>query len=112
MTYKDKQKSKVVKTAWRKMNSDRIAVYRIKAKFNISLEESELLYERTMGKCEACGLQWDEEVHRYRHHVDHDHTTGLIRGILCHSCNVGIGHAGESFDRLRQWASYLEIHKT
>jgi hypothetical protein len=40
--------------------------------------------------------------------IDHDHHTGTIRGLLCASCNSAIGQAGESADRLRKLAAYLE----
>lgn len=40
--------------------------------------------------------------------VDHCHTTGKIRGIICHPCNVAAGVVGDSPNRLRAIASYLE----
>jgi hypothetical protein len=41
--------------------------------------------------------------------VDHDHASGAIRGLLCHSCNVSLGHFGDSPDLLRRAAEYLEL---
>ena len=41
-------------------------------------------------------------------HVDHCHTTGRVRGILCARCNHALGHAADSPERLRLLASYLE----
>ena len=40
--------------------------------------------------------------------IDHCHTTGLVRGLLCNSCNLVLGAVGESPDRLRALAVYLE----
>lgn len=40
--------------------------------------------------------------------IDHDHATGEIRGVLCHNCNVALGLMGDSPDRLRDAARYLE----
>lgn len=42
--------------------------------------------------------------------VDHDHVTGKIRGLLCTSCNTGIGMAHERLDVLRAMIAYLERH--
>lgn len=41
-------------------------------------------------------------------HVDHDHETGKVRGVLCHSCNAGIGLLGDSVPILREAIRYLE----
>ncbi len=40
--------------------------------------------------------------------VDHDHTTGEVRGLLCHNCNRAIGLLREDPERLRRAIEYLE----
>lgn len=42
--------------------------------------------------------------------LDHDHSTGAIRGFICGQCNTALGMAGDSPERLRQLANYLEQH--
>src|ERR1017187_2822843 len=39
---------------------------------------------------------------------DHDHTTDLHRGWLCHHCNIGLGHFGDSTELLERAKTYLE----
>lgn len=51
--------------------------------------------------CQVCGS--DKKIC-----VDHDHETGKIRGFLCDACNVALGKAEDSPDRLRKLADYLE----
>lgn len=51
--------------------------------------------------CVICGS--DKELV-----VDHDHKTGVIRGVLCGKCNRGIGLLDDSPERLRRAAVYLE----
>jgi hypothetical protein len=43
--------------------------------------------------------------------VDHDHTTGKVRGLLCHDCNVGIGFMRDSVENFRRAIAYLDRHK-
>ena len=43
--------------------------------------------------------------------IDHCHTTNEIRGLLCHACNVFIGHARDSVDLLKAGIEYLENAK-
>jgi len=41
-------------------------------------------------------------------HVDHDHLTGAVRGVLCFPCNAALGHFKDRIDLLARAASYLE----
>jgi hypothetical protein len=41
-------------------------------------------------------------------HVDHDHVTGEVRGLLCHACNIGIGGLRDSIALLKNAVAYLE----
>jgi hypothetical protein len=43
--------------------------------------------------------------------VDHCHTTGKIRGLLCNSCNVGLGHFDDNIEYMANAISYLEKSK-
>jgi DNA repair exonuclease SbcCD ATPase subunit len=54
--------------------------------------------------CAICKEPLDMEKAR----VDHCHTTQAIRGLLCHWCNVGLGHFSDSPTTLRAAADYLE----
>jgi len=43
--------------------------------------------------------------------VDHNHSTGKIRSLLCQGCNHGIGHFKESITLLKRAIKYLEVHQ-
>jgi hypothetical protein len=53
------------------------------------------------GVCAICGRPDPE-------HVDHDHETGAVRGILCFNCNGGLGQFRDDIDALQCAAVYLE----
>lgn len=65
----------------------------------------ELLYEQQDGRCEGCS---GPLLPGPTTHVDHDHTTGKVRGLLCKTCNMGMGLLKDSPDVLRRLAAYLE----
>ena len=64
--------------------------------------------------CEICGNP-ERIKHKtgstYRLCVDHDHSTNIIRGLLCHRCNTILGHMEESIPYLQSMIAYLEKHK-
>jgi hypothetical protein len=43
--------------------------------------------------------------------VDHCHTTGIIRGLLCQKCNISIGAMNDSIENMKAAIKYLEYHQ-
>jgi len=61
------------------------------------------------GKCKICGIP-EDQAPRKMLHLDHDHVTDRPRALLCHHCNVGIGHFKESAGLLHAAIRYLEAN--
>jgi hypothetical protein len=73
-----------------------------RAKYHgVSFKELKNLLTTQDGKCAICATQT-------RLHIDHDHKTMAVRGLLCRGCNTGLGHFGDSLDRLKSAVSYIE----
>jgi len=66
------------------------------------------------GRCAIC-LNLFEHLPKKHRHVDHDHsiTDGRpnVRGLLCHRCNIALGHLADDIDRLIRAADYLKAQK-
>jgi hypothetical protein len=77
----------------------------------MTVEQYEEILAKQNGCCAICESgQADVKGKKINFHVDHCHTTGKVRGLLCHSCNVTIGLMKDSPLLLRKAAMYLETH--
>jgi len=94
-------------------NAGRYAEYarniQLRNKFGITLDDFDSLLRDQDGKCAIC-LRADSGRRDHKNlSVDHCHTTGIIRGLLCDPCNKGIGHFWDRPDLLDAAASYLRL---
>lgn len=62
------------------------------------------------GCCAVCGSPSNNEDRQKHLSLDHSHTTGKIRGVLCHNCNHGLGQFKDNPELLRKAAAYLEAN--
>lgn len=93
----------------------RVFAWRLKRQFGITVQQFEEMLEAQAGCCAICGeLPQESKGHRNKHrlHVDHDHETGVVRGLLCNNCNAGLGYLGDSVKNLRKAVKYLSKNKT
>lgn len=83
------------------------------SKYGMTAPEYDALFDGQGGRCACCGRVGRRagigEGTRYSVLcVDHDHDTGAIRGLLCHTCNRGIGLFGDNIEMLEQAIAYLK----
>ena len=62
----------------------------LKRRYGITSEEYDALLESQGGGCALCGATTNGKQATRSLHVDHDHQTGRVRGILCGPCNQGL----------------------
>lgn len=78
----------------------------LKRTYGIDFEDWARMFHAQRGACAGCLEPLG--ANDVRIHVDHDHTNGRLRGMLCHNCNCTIGYARDSIPRLRGLIAYLE----
>jgi hypothetical protein len=61
----------------------------LKRKYGITAKEYDAMFAQQNGQCASC--KSPQKNFKRRFHVDHNHTTGKIRGLLCVNCNHLIG---------------------
>jgi hypothetical protein len=79
---------------------------KLRRRYGITLDQYTQMLEAQNGACAVC---FTKDPGAKGWHVDHCHSTGKVRGILCCGCNSAAGHTGDSPDRLRVLADYLEV---
>ena len=96
-----KRRQREYAEAGKKKLSDRKS--HLKRKYGLTLEEFDEILESQGGRCAICGRPDADNV-------DHDHVTGLVRGILCWDCNIALGKFADDIDRFVAAAAYLDQH--
>jgi hypothetical protein len=89
-------------------NKPRYQATHRRLKYGITQEQYDTLLQKQDGKCAICGST--DPKGKGVFHVDHNHETGEVRGLLCHFCNVGIGNLQDDPSLLRKAADYLTIY--
>lgn len=106
---KNREKIRISNRKWQLKNYDQNRNIQknctLKRYYGITLEEYDLLLEKQGYKCAICGIDKAENVKSFA--VDHCHKTGKVRGLLCHKCNIGLGHFDDSSNLLIKAVSYL-----
>jgi hypothetical protein len=79
----------------------------LRIKYNFSEEQYNQLLIKQENKCAICKREFIKTAY-----IDHNHTTGKVRGLLCNHCNLMLGHAKESSVILAEASLYLAKEDT
>lgn len=97
---------------WRSKNPEAVKKTRRKAKlkkyYGISLDEYDKMLANQNGVCAVCS----KEHTRRPLNVDHCHSTGKIRGLLCDKCNMALGLLEDSKEIIQNLERYLNAYST
>jgi hypothetical protein len=91
---------------WQRTGGRNQRLANLKSKFGLTEDQYAELLAAQGGRCKICGRTPKELGRRYLA-VDHCHTNGHVRGLLCSACNCGIGMFGDDIARLQSAIEYL-----
>ncbi len=82
--------------------------YNLRVKYGIDLKYFEEIRLAQDNKCAICNIELNPKSHHVDSiHIDHNHTTKKVRGLLCSSCNVMLGYAKDNTTLLQKAIKYL-----
>ncbi len=115
MTVEEKrQRNRGYSKTWKKRNPEKALFDRknahLKMKYGITFAEYNEMLAKQNGCCAICGKS--PSGFKRKFHVDHDHATGKIRGLLCVRCNFGLGYFEENPLLLDSAKKYITDHST
>ena len=96
---------------YRKRDPERRRRYQLKGLYGLTLEDFSQMLKAQNGKCAICGNSDPRHRRKYRPsphlHVDHCHESGRVRGLLCGTCNKGLGCFSHDASALQSAIRYL-----
>lgn len=123
MVYSDPDKHRAANKRWykkvgpeyyrrqRKLQSrrDRYNI-ELRYKYGITIDDYDVMWTNQDGRCAICGAT-NPGGQRTHFCVDHDHQTGIVRGLLCRDCNKGLGAFRDSQSALKAAIKYLQEYQ-
>lgn len=100
-----KEKDKYLHKTWYRNNKKNL----LQRKYNITSEYYDELIVRQDNKCAICKKSFLSEDRYTAPCIDHDHKTGKVRGLLCHTCNLSLGHLESFLDQAIKYIKENEI---
>ena len=98
---------------YNKENSDSVRSQYLKRNYGLTFEEFDSMLSSQDNACAICGTKSPSKNRgrTRRFHVDHNHITGEVRGLLCKSCNIALGEVNDNIHTLKSMIEYLESHE-
>jgi hypothetical protein len=106
---RDKEHVRAVQREWRRNNPEKVVELQRRHRLRVlgaAGFDFDAAFVAQGCACAICGTT--ELTTKRGWHIDHDHQTGAIRGILCHHCNVGIGNFKDNTELLARAIVYLQ----
>lgn len=82
---------------------------RLKRLYGITSTEYDNLFTKQNGLCAIC--KSTKSTNSKKFHIDHNHTNGKVRALLCNHCNIGLGHFKDSINLLQTAIEYIKQYE-
>ena len=102
----------VIKEKYKISDKEKLREERLMREYGLCKNDYNNIFEKQDGLCAICGDKINSIFMEHNKnncvHVDHDHKTKKIRGLLCHNCNIFLGNARDNIKILSSAIKYLE----
>ncbi len=109
---RNREKVRENKRRYGQENKERLKDLRLQKEFGISLEQYNKILLDQNNVCAICGNPETKRDKKYNTlkslAVDHNHSSGIVRGLLCSGCNLAIGSIKENIESAKNLVVYLE----
>lgn len=94
-------------TSYARENKDKIPTigYSLKRRYGITADDYANMLDKQNYSCAICKTSQCETGRNFA--VDHCHTTKKVRGLLCSSCNIGLGQFKDNIELIEKAIKYL-----
>jgi recombination endonuclease VII len=98
---KNRESLRRYRRQWRAKNKDKSRATKLLCLYRMATDHWDQLYTSQNGLCAICDK-------KRKLNVDHDHTTGKVRGLLCFKCNTALGTFEDTISGVQRVIDYLE----
>ena len=99
-----KERQEIARRNREKMGKEYFKEYRLKKRYGISIETLNEMLDQQQNSCKICS---DKFTEKRPAQVDHCHSTGNVRNLLCVACNTSLGLMKEDVRRLTKMIEYI-----
>lgn len=106
---KNRERSRARAREWNRANPEAAAEHHYKARYGITWAQYDAMFTQQGGLCAICRRECPSGN---RLAVDHDHSTGQVRALLCTPCNQGLGRFHDDMGLMERAIQYLADYRT
>lgn len=107
--YNNSDERKAKMREYYQQNKDKWRHKHIEKTYGITVEDYNKMLTEQSNSCYTCGVHVDS-AGKNGLVIDHCHTSGKVRSLLCSNCNSALGLVNEDINRMKKLIEYLEKH--